>query len=57
MPNANNSVVKTIFGLLVIQYCVVIIAKTLAYAEFYTMPWAIIALATFMKPATLAPFT
>ena len=24
---------------------------------FYTMPWAIMALATFMKPATLAPFT
>lgn len=23
----------------------------------YTMPWAIMALATFMKPATLAPFT
>jgi hypothetical protein len=23
----------------------------------YTIPWLIIALATFMKPATLAPFT
>ena len=23
----------------------------------YTMPWLIMALATFMKPATLAPFT
>ena len=31
----------------------------LRYAELcrYTMPCAIIALATFMKPATLAPFT
>ena len=27
------------------------------YAELYTMPCAIMALATFMKPATLAPFT
>lgn len=25
--------------------------------EPYTMPWAIMALATFMNPATLAPFT
>ena len=29
----------------------------LGFAELYTMPCASIALATFMKPATLAPFT
>ena len=26
-------------------------------AYVYTIPWAIIALATFMKPATFAPFS
>ena len=33
--------------------------KTIAYISFadYTIPCAIIALATFMNPATLAPFT
>jgi hypothetical protein len=34
-----------------------IILRALAYAELYTMPCAIMAFATFMKPATLAPFT
>ena len=29
----------------------------LGFAELYTMPCASMALATFMKPATLAPFT
>ena len=38
-------------------FCNVLIYREMASRAFSYMPWAIMALATFMKPATLAPFT